>query len=301
MARSFEHLQPTSLQEACELKANHGDRATFWAGGTDLMLAWQRGKLDIDYCIGLAPLRELRGIRIEDDSITIGSLCTITDLASNPHIKRHLPVLVKMADRFATPQVCNLATIGGNLCHAVPSADAAPPLMVLDASVTLLSAARERVVSLDSFFVGPRKTIMRQDELMVAITVPSQSDQSSQSACTFERMTRSYVDIALASAACRLTVDTKRRICDVRIVMGAVAPVPLRSTAAEAGLLGTPLSEVSDELLAEVGVLAAKDTRPISDVRTTAAYRKHVSKVLVRRAITNAISELENQPRESVQ
>lgn len=274
------------------------------------MLAWQRGNLDIDYCIGLASLPELRGIQIEDDSITIGSLCTITDVASGPLVRQHLPVLVKMADRFATPQVCNMATIGGNLCHAVPSADAAPPLIALDASVTLMSTTAERVVSLDSFFVGPRKTIMHQDELMLAITVPSQtgqpdqsvqSGQSTRSACTFVRMTRSYVDIALASAACRLTVDANRTISDARIILGAVAPVPLRSAAAEAGLIGTLLSDVSDELLDEVGVLAANDTRPITDLRTTAPYRKHVSKILVRRALADAISELEDLPRESAQ
>lgn len=113
-----------------------------------------------------------------------------------------------------------------------------------------------------------------------------------RSACTFERMARSYVDIALASAACRLTVDERSFISEARVALGAVAPIPLRVRGAEDLLVGVPLANVTDDLLGEVAARAASDTRPISDVRTSAAYRKHVSAVLVKRAAAKAVRML---------
>ena len=289
MTRSFQHLRPNTPREACELKARHGGRAVFWAGGTDLLLQWRRGAIDFEYCIDLSDLDDLRQIRNNDGVTTIGALATIVSLQTHESLGRDFPVLLDMADRFATPQIRNIATVGGNLCHGVPSADSAPPLIALGAEVKLVSLERERILPIESFFEGPKKTALREGEMLAEISIQRLPERS---ACTFERMARSYVDIALASVACRLTVDDEDRISQARIVLGAVAPVPLRSTGAEDLLIGIPLSDVTEELLDEVAGRAAADTRPISDVRTSAAYRKHMSAVLAKRAVADAARRL---------
>jgi carbon-monoxide dehydrogenase medium subunit len=289
VARTFQHLRPGSPREACELKAEHGGDAVFWAGGTDLLLQWRRGAIDFDYCIDLSGLEELSQIRDGEDGLAIGALATIASLQAHDSLGRDFPVLVEMADRFASPQIRKVATVGGNLCHGVPSADSAPPLIALDAEVTILSTSGERTLPLESFFEGPKKTALGEGEMLAEIRIRRLTERS---ACTFERMARSYVDIALASAACRLTVDERSFISEARVVLGAVAPVPLRVRGAEELLGGVPLTNVTEDLLGEVAERAASDTRPISDVRTSAAYRKHVSAVLVKRAAAKAVRML---------
>lgn len=289
MIRSFQHLRPGTPHEACEMKARHGSRAVFWAGGTDLLLQWRRGAIDFEYCIDLSDLDDLRQIRSNGGATTIGALATIASLQTHESLGRDFPVLLGMADRFATPQIRNVATVGGNLCHGVPSADSAPPLIALGAEVKLVSPVGERILPLESFFEGPKKTALREGEMLAEIGLRRLPERS---VCTFERMARSYVDIALASAACRLTVQDEGRTSQARIVLGAVAPVPLRSLGAEVLLVGVPLSDITEELLDGVAERAAMDVRPISDVRTTAAYRKHVSAVLVKRAAAEAVRRL---------
>ena len=289
MARTFQHLRPSTPREACELKAKHGADAVFWAGGTDLLLQWRQGAIDFEYCIDLSGLEELRQIRNGGGVSAIGALVTIASLQAHESLGRDFPVLLEMAGRFATPQIRTVATVGGNLCHAVPSADCAPPLIALDAEVTIRSTAGERTLPLESFFEGPKKTALGGGEMLTEISVRRLSERS---ACTFERMARSYVDIALASAACRLTVDEDNCILEARIVLGAVAPVPLRAIGAEELLAGILLADVTEDLLDEAAARAAADTRPISDVRTSAAYRKHVSGVLVKRAAAKAVRRL---------
>jgi carbon-monoxide dehydrogenase medium subunit len=287
VARTFQYLRPGSPREACELKAKHD--GVFWAGGTDLLLQWRQGAINFEYCIDLSDLEELRQIRSGGDVFAIGALATIASLQTHGGLKQDFPVLAEMADRFATPQIRNVATVGGNLCHGVPSADCAPPLIALDAEVTILSPAGARTVALESFFEGPKMTALGEGELLTEINIRRLPDRS---ACTFERMARSSVDIALASAACRLTVDEASRISQARIVLGAVAPVPLRATEAEDLLIDAPLANVTDELLEEVASRAAAAAQPISDIRTTAAYRKHVTGVLVKRAAAKVVRSL---------
>ena len=289
MARSFRYLRPKSPREACELKAKYGPEAVFWAGGTDLLLAWRRGAVNLEYCIDLSYLNGLRTIREDDRQTTIGALATIASLEAYEGFKNGRSVLLKVASQFATPQIRKIATLGGNLCHAVPSADFAVPLIALDAEVKLLAVSGERILPLEAFFQDVRQTVLQNDELLVEIKIPR---LPTRSACAFQRTGRSAVDIALVNAAVRLTIDEQERISQARITLGAVAPIPIRSRAAEEMLLGTRIDEMSEVMLDQVGERAAADTRPITDVRTSAAYRKHVSKVLVMRGLDEVLSEL---------
>ena len=289
MAGSFQYLRPTSPREACALKAEYGPAAAFWAGGTDLLLAWRRGAADFEYCIDLSDLEGLRTIRREEVGLRVGALSTIASLETCGDLANGQAVLLEVARQFATPQIRNTATLGGNLCHAVPSADFAIPLLALDAQVKLMEIGGERTLPLQEFFTGPKQTALRESELLAEVYIP---DLPPRSACSFQRMARSAVDIALVNAAVRLTVGGGGTISQARIAMGAVAPVPLRSMPAEEMLLGRRLAEVEGGLLDQVSERAAADTRPITDVRTSAAYRKQVAKVLVRRGLKQVLDEL---------
>lgn len=289
MTQTFQYLQPESPREACELKAKYGQKAVFWAGGTDLLPGWRRGAVEFEYCIDLSYLDSLRYIRPDDQQISIGALTTIASLESYKGFKNEHSVLLKVANQFATPQIRNIATLGGNLCHAVPSADYAPPLIALDAEVRLLSTAGERTLPLNLFFTGVKQTALENDELLVEIKIPV---LPSRSTCAYLRKARTSVDIPQINVAVRLTVDGQESISHARIALGAVAPIPFRSEDAEELLIGNRIFEIRDELLEQVGECAAAATRPISDVRTSAAYRKYVSKVLVKRALIEALETL---------
>jgi len=289
MARSFQYLRPNSPREACELKAKYGQEAVFWAGGTDLLLEWRRGAADFEYCIDLSYLKSLRYIRQDDSRIAIGALTTVASLEVYKGFENGHAVLLKVASQFATPQIRNIATLGGNLCHAVPSADFAVPLIALDAEVKLFAVTGERILLLEEFFKDVKQTVLEEDELLVEIKIPHPPPHT---ACTFQRISRAAVDIAQVNAAVCLTIDEQHRISRARIALGAVAPIPLRSKAAEEILIGNRILEIEEELLAQVGEQAAVDTRPISDVRTSAAYRRHASKVLVKRALVEALGKL---------
>lgn len=289
MAQSFKYLRPNSPQEACELKAKFGQAAVFWAGGTDLLLEWRRGAVNFEYCIDLSYVNDLRYIRQNEQDTTIGALATIASLETHSGFETGHSVLSKVARHFATPQIRNIATLGGNLCHAVPSADYAIPLIALDAEVRLLAISGERTLPLKAFFRDVKQTELDKDELLVEIKIPPSPPRA---ACTFQRVSRSVVDIALVNVAVCLMVDEQERISQARIALGAVAPVPIRSEAAEELLIGNRIFEIRDELLVQVGERAAADSRPISDVRTSAAYRRQASKVLVKRALVEALGKL---------
>jgi carbon-monoxide dehydrogenase medium subunit len=289
MAPRFQYIRPSSPEEAYELKAKYGREAVFWAGGTDLSLEWRRGAIDFEYCIDLSYLHQLRFIRQEEQGTTVGALTTIAALERHNGFENGLSVLPQVALNFATPQIRNTATIGGNLCHAVPSADYALPLIALDAQVRVMAVSSERTLPLKAFFKGVKQTALEKDELMVEILIPNPLPLT---ACTFQRVGRSSVDIALVNVAVRLTLDEHGGISQARIVLGAVAPTPIRSKTAEALLIGHKINEIEGTFLEKVGEQAAADTLPISDVRTTAEYRREASKVLVKRALEEASGKL---------
>lgn len=289
MGRSFDYLRPNSPAEACELKAKYKGDAVFWAGGTDLLLEWKHGTRAFDYCIDLSFLSDLCYINSEKRHTTIGALTPIAAMEAHKQFADGLDVMREVAKTFATPQIRTRATLGGNLCHAVPSVDYAVPLLALDAEAKMLSVGGERTLPLEEFFQDVKQTSLREDELLVEISIPHPPPRS---ACAFQRVTRTSVDIALVNVAVRLTLDHDGRVSETRIALGAVAPVPFRSKVAEEFLAGKALDELGKDLLGKAAELAAEDTIPITDVRTTAAYRKHVSGVLVTRALDETIRKL---------
>ncbi len=290
MIQTFQYLQPKSPREACKLKAKYGQKAVFWAGGTDLLLEWKGGAANFEYCINLSNLNDLSYIHEGKKQTNVGALTTIGFIENYSGFNHSLSVLPQVALDFATPQIRNTATVGGNLCHAVPSADYALPLIALSAQVKILAVSGERTMPLTDFFIGVKQTALEIDELLIEISIPSPPPHT---VCTFQRVGRSSVDIALVNVAVSLTLDKKEKISQARIALGAVAPTPFRSESAEELLIGHPIQDLNVEFLEKVGRQAAAGTRPISDVRTSASYRKEISKVLVKRALVEALRQLQ--------
>ena len=283
MRSSFEYYRPANASEAQLLKAKLGKTAAYWAGGTDIILQWQRAKRHIEHCIDITHAG-MNTIKVENDQIRIGATVTISDLEDAASIHPYLAVIAKTAKKMATPQVRTVATIGGNLCNAVPSAELAPPLMVLDAKLVTTS----NTYAIGEFFTGVRQTVLAEDELLTEIVIPLKAG----TAADYERISRSSVDISLAGAAAAVTADVSGVVTDCRIALNAVAPTPVRGEQAEKFLIGKKLSDLSAAVLLEAGRLAVESTKPISDIRGSAEFRQYSSKVTVKRALENAISVL---------
>jgi len=192
--------------------------------------------------------------------------------------------LVQGAAIIGSIQIQNIATIGGNVCNAAPSADSVPPLIAYGASGTIAGARRTREILLEDFFVGPGKTVLRPDELLVSIQVPT---PPARSGCQYVRHTpRAQMDIAMVGVASYVVLDRSGKVADVRIVLGAVAPTPIRARRAEDNLRGV---EPTDEALKQTGELAAQEESPISDVRGSAGYRRYITSLLVQRTLRAAL------------
>jgi len=272
----FDYHRPESLKEAFRLKAEL-ENARFIAGGTDVMVRVREGKMRPGALVSLTRIPELRGI-VHGDTIRIGALTRVAELLRDPEIERNVPVLALAARTLGSAQIRNLATVGGNLCNASPCADLAPPLLVFDASVVILSPAGEREVPLADFFVAPGEARIGADEIVseVRFARPAPGTRA-----TFIKKSRVKMDISIASVAVRLDLDGSR--CALaRVAAGSLAPRPMRLPQVEALLEGEPLAPA---VLDEVRRVAAEAVQPISDVRSTAVYRRHLAGVLARRAV----------------
>ncbi len=271
------------------MKAQYGSKARCWAGGTDLILLWQRGQVDLEYCLDLTFLPELRYIEPKKNEVRIGAMATLDDLDRASDINPLMAVLGATARLMNSPQTRTLATVGGNLCHASPSADLSPLFVALDSEAKILSASGERTVPMERFFQGVNKTALKDDEILVEIKVPL---PSSRREASYRRVARTVVDIALVSSSVSLTADDGGALTDARIVLGAVAPVPIRCKAAEKVLAGANTAELDGGLAEKAGRLSAKDSKPISDVRASKEYRREMCSVLTRRAIEESVRKL---------
>lgn len=287
MKGRFEYLRPSTLREACELKVRYGAAARFLAGGTDLLLAWRRGKADFRYCIDLTFLPDLRYVQNDAKKLRIGALTTLAGLENASGTNGFVACLRRAVQQMCTPQLRTFATVGGNLSNASPAADLAVVFVAFGAQFRILGTKGEREVAAEEFFRGVNQTALADGELLVEVTVPMPEGTTG---CGFSRVSRSVVDIAQANAAVCLTVGPDGTVANARVALGAVAPVPVRSREAEEILLGAMLSRVDPAVVDQAGRQAASDTRPISDMRASADYRREVSRVLVKRALEQALA-----------
>ncbi len=279
--KSFEYFAPTSIMEASDILARYGGTARVVAGGTDLLLKMKANRLAPQAVINIKRIPDLRGL-VLNSHLSIGALTTLEELRCSPTVRQHYAVLADAAATMASIQIRNLATIGGNVCNAAPSADLAPILIALKAVARIAGAQGERCVPLDEFFLGPGKTVLAADELLAAIDVPLPSGP----ALYLKHSPRACMDIAVVGVGLSLRMEDQR-CAEARIVLGAVAPTPLRARRAEDELIG---GAPTAERLERAAQIAAEEARPIDDVRGAAWYRRKMIEVLTRRGLM-AIAE----------
>ena len=284
MLPEFNLLMPKTLPEALQMLAQGAPEVTPLAGGTGMLVDMRSGLRRPGVLMDVSRLDELRGIRQEDGHVVVGGAVTIAELLEEPLIARQAAVLRQGARVFANPLVRNRATLGGNLAYASPAADTAPPLLVLGAEVELVSERGTRRVPVEDFITGVRETTCCRDELLAAVRWPVPSPHA---AGAFRKLALRKADaISVVSAAVMVEPDEHGRCGQARIAQGAVAPTPVRARAAEDLLRDQVLTP---ETIAEAARLAAEATCCVDDVRASAAYRKRVVAVLVRRLLAETL------------
>jgi carbon-monoxide dehydrogenase medium subunit len=281
----FEMHQPTSLHEASRLLKENGPGGRFLAGGTDLVIAIKEKGLVPKYIVDLKRIPGLSGIHSNDDgSITIGALTTMREIETFPLLIKKYPFLCQSAAEVGSIQIRNRATVGGNMANATPSADVAPSLVALNATAKIVSASGERTTALEDFFRGPGQTVMSAEEILSEITIPKTNAGLVGEYIKFSP--REMMDLAYVGVAVAYTRREPEHRCDgVRIVLGAVSPTPMRARQAEAAVEGRILTEALAET---AGKIAAEASKPISDVRSSADYRRAMVAAMTKRALLNA-------------
>jgi carbon-monoxide dehydrogenase medium subunit len=278
--KRFDFLRPKSLKEALQLKKTVAG-AKFISGGTDLIVQIKNRELQPPALISLRSIPELATIEV-NGSARIGGLATISDIIQHPKLGHNYPVLVEAAMRLGSGQIRNVATIGGNLCNCSPSADMALPLLVHEAKVRLQTSKVSREIPLEEFFTGPGKSCLASDEMLTDILL----DPPHQNAKTaFLKKGRVKMDLAIASLAVLLEMNG-RRCLKSRIAAGSVAPMPLRLSKVEALLEG---ADISKNLVSKAQQLATKTVSPITDIRATKEYRRHIIGTYIKRGLEKAL------------
>jgi xanthine dehydrogenase FAD-binding subunit len=284
MAAIQRYQAPRSLEEAAEIL--RAGNVTVLAGGTDLMPQTQAGKLQFQpVLMNVRRVPELLGIAAANGAVRIGALATITELLESALVRERLNLLWQACDHFASEQIRNAATVGGNLCNASPAGDTLVPLLALDARVVLVAkpngALETRRVPLGEFLLGPGRTCRAAAELLAAVEVPL--PPAGFAGEFYKHGTRPGLDISTISIAAGARRDGKL-LRDVRIAFGAVAPTPIRARRAEALLEGAECDEKSLEAASRA---ALEDARPISDVRATDWYRRELIHNMLNRVLTH--------------
>ncbi len=279
------YLAPTDLAQALTALSDEGG-AIVLAGGTDVMPQGNSGRLrPARTLLNIRRVAGLDGVELGGDALRIGALVSITTLLTHPLVREHAALLADAADHFASDQIRNMATLGGNLCNASPAGDTLPPLLALDAEVELASLAKggtvqRRWLALDGFFTGPGRTLRGANELLTAVRIPLA--KKGRVARFYKAGTRPALDISTISLAFAAQREGDGRLRGVRLAIGAVAPIPLRARRTEALLEGQRLDAA---LAAAAAACAADEARPIDDVRATAWYRKELVRNMTQRML----------------
>jgi carbon-monoxide dehydrogenase medium subunit len=281
--RDFEFVEPASVSEACSLLAEDPEGSAVFAGGTDILVDLKAGLKHHRRLVSLGRIEELKVIDLDSEGrLRIGATVTVNMIARHQEIAKRFPGINDAAMSLAAEQVRNQATVAGNLCMAVPSADMAPILFAHGAAMRVVSPSGERVIALRDFFVGPRETVLDPADVVVAIDVPASAPGSGDASLR----QGGRVSLSLPMAAVAAVVVMEGGLCrQAAVALGAVAPTPILATAAGEAVAGR---ELTDETLVEAGERAAEAAAPIDDLRATKEYRLELVKVLTRRVLQAA-------------
>lgn len=282
--RGFDLVSARDSHHAVALLAEHGPSVKLLAGGTDLLVELKAAPDVPQLIIDISRAEDLKQIAITDQGLSIGALVTHAEIMRSPLIRNLAPALIDAAHAVGAVQTRNLGTLGGNLVTGVPSMDSGPALFALEALITVAGPAGRPQIPIGEFFVGPRKTVLRADELLAEIVIPQ---RNLGKPADFQKFgLRKGQALALVNVAVSSWVDwTRHAFVAPRIALGAVAPTVMRALEAEAFL---DQRVITPDVMAEAGRIATAEARPISDFRATAQYRRELVGVLTARALAGA-------------
>ena len=279
----FEYLEPESIREALALLSRYQGKSKIIAGGTDLMLEMRNKFIRPEVVVDITRIPGLDSIAFDDaQGLRIGALTTIRALETSAELQKKVPILSQAAGQLGSVAIRNVATVGGNLCNALPSAETSQALVALSAQVRIVGPGGERTIPLEDFLIGVRKTLLHPDEILLEIIVPDPPP------CTygryFKHSPRGSIDLAIVNIAVLMTMEPDHKVCrDARIVMGAVSPTPLRAKKAEAVLKG---ESIGDAVIEQAAQAASDEAHPRrGSIRGSFEYKKEMVRVLTRRAI----------------
>jgi CO/xanthine dehydrogenase FAD-binding subunit len=316
--KKFDYLRPKSLEEALSFLNQHGEKAKLIAGGTDVLVMIKQKTMAPDILISLQGVPGLDEIQY-NGSLSIGPMVTHRAIEKSEVIKKHFSALADAVDCLGSVQIRNVATIGGNICTAAPSADTATPLLVLGTQVRIKNSRGDRTVPIDEFFKGPGETVLKTGEMVQELWIPKLLPNTGSAYYKLQR--RLALDLPILGVSVLLSLDKNQVTCsdllctaspisailhkmeedemickEVRIALGVAAPTPIRALKAEVLLRGKPLS---DELLEEAAHTASQEAQPRDTLRGEAWYRRDMVRTLVKRMAMKSIERV-IQPEETV-
>ncbi len=277
----FEYFKPSTISQTLKLLAKY-KKSAILAGGTDLLNLLKEGSEKPEAVIDIKGLAGLRKIAFAEGRLQIGALVTFSELIESEIIKRHFPLIVETAGTVASPGIRNRATMAGNICSAVPCLDSGPLLRAYDATVVAVGKAGKRKIPVAKWFLGPRKTGLKSQEIVSDLTIPLPKEE--HAGCFIKLGRYAGEDLAQASV---LTIALSGN--RYRIAFGSVAPVPFRATKIEELLIGKKLDA---RLLAKAKDLVASSISPITDLRASKEYRLHMCRVMLERSLLAAVDRL---------
>ena len=279
--RPFTYLTPKTLDEAISLHQSHGERAKYIAGGTDVLVKIKEGKLMPDYLISLKHIigQDRPFFNPETGELYIGAFCTHRSIEQSPLVKHHYPILHDAVKNIGSMQIRNVATIGGNLVNAVPSADGAIPLIALDGRANIYGPKGQRAIDLGRFFLGPGQCDLEAGEILTEIVIPPLLPRTGSAYVKHGR--REAMELPMLGVGVLLSLKEDMVTCArARVCLGVAAPTPFRALQAEKHLEGRPADEGH---LAEAGQIAARESKVRDSIRGVAWYRREMVAVLVKR------------------
>ncbi len=281
--KEFGYFDPFKVEDAVSILRELGSRVMISAGGTDVLNQMRRRQVNPKFLLNIKNIKELEYLK-HNGRLEIGPLTTITAMRESEVVRKRYPSLYDAAEWFGTPQIRNMATVGGNVCRSSPSSDMVAPLMVLDSMLRLVGPKGERIISIEEFATGSGENVL-DCEILTEIIVPQQEEPFGTA---FIKLKRSSADLVKVSCAVRIRMKDGQ--CeDIRIVLGAVADKVFRAKAAEEVMRG---EKITDAVIEEAGKRASQEAQPITDVRSTAEYRIQMISVLTKRMIYSSRERL---------
>jgi CO/xanthine dehydrogenase FAD-binding subunit len=281
--KPFDYFEPTTVKEAIKLLSTHGEKAQVLAGGIDLIPRMRKGAIKADYLINIQNIPELEYIKNGGTKgLKFGAMARLHSLETSKEIQKNYPILYEAIHQITSVQTKYMGTAVGNICVGTPASDVATVLLALDAELTIAGDKGERAEPMPKFYVDYLRTSLKQDEMVTGVSLPNPAKGMGTA---FLNLVRTHADIAKISVAVAIIVENDT--CkDARIALGAVAPTVFRATKAEAALKG---QKVGSQSIAKAAETAAGETKPITDLRSTAEYRKEMARVLVTRTLEKAL------------